>query len=267
MEDITALKKDSPLKSMLSAEKMILLKKRGFYVPSSFEIDDHFFKNEYDRERFSFLRSRLTINELINMSCEDLEEELFKKDSVYAQEVSFSFRMNRFYDFLGMDKLFFDVTPDCLDPFIAGYVRAINRCGIRTFFSCDGWHRMRGQSKKVVIFFDERYSCIWHKILCEHVYLPDGIRWEHYYDGSEGSATIDLPDDDDGKKAIYERILLLAEEFNKNMRFFQTLKICLVSQIDRFEIDFMTGSEVEQCFQSVVSKIFSKLDGFELQNR
>ncbi len=104
-------------------------------------------------------------------------------------------------------------------------------------------------------------------MLCECVYLTDGIRWEHNNDDSGGSSTINLPDDDEGKKAIYKEIWLLAEEFNKNMRFFQTLKIYLISKIDYYRIDLMTGSEVEECFNKEISPICSKLNDFELQYR
>ena len=63
----------------------------------------------------------------------------------------------RFSSF-GRCQYFYDVDPFWLEPFIAKYVRVINRCGMETFFSCDGWHKAPRKSREVTILFSDRYS-------------------------------------------------------------------------------------------------------------
>ena len=225
----------------LDQDKIKLLRRRGFYLETN-KVDDKF--SDYNvLTSHSFFRSDIKLIELFGMPFEKMKEQLFSKDSVISQEVCSTYEKGWYSSFNG-SQLFYDVRPDCLEPYISRYVRAINRCGMKTFYSCDGWHRKPHKSKEMVVLFDDRYSWIWHKIICEQF---GGIKWEY----GKKLVRFMLPYKDDDKLIIYEKINNDAVYFENNCDSLRKLKVQVIDGIGHTCIDRYSDEEVEEKMRDV----------------
>jgi len=84
-------------------------------------------------------------------------ERYFSKDSVKEQEVFYNAHNEKWAKCFASTTLQDTyVNPLDLDPFVARYIIAINRIGIKTCHSCDGWHK--NSENKLLVGFKERYS-------------------------------------------------------------------------------------------------------------
>ena len=182
---------------------------------------------------------------------EKMKEQLFSKDSVIPQEVCF-IDEKMWHSSFGGSNMFYDVRPDCLEPYISRYVRIINRCGMKTFYSCDGWHRASHKSREMVIIFEDRYSWIWHKIICEQL---DYVKWEY----GKRLVRISLPHHDSGKLCIYEKVNNAAELFENNCSYLKSLKRQVIDSIEdtSIYIDIYSDEEVEDIIRNAFITVFT----------
>lgn len=244
----------------LSLDKMKLLEKRGFFPTTSGLIDDTYYTIRKEIRRHTHLQEMLSVQDLVNMSFDDMERVLFMKDSMIGMPVTFLYGENRWIDTFGGYRKFFDVDPLCLEPFIAKYVRSINRCGMETFFSCDGWHKRPGKSREIVILFRDRYSWIWHKVICKLNNIEEFCCWEHKNEGSEPLSRIRLPRDDERKIQIYNGVLLAADMFIDNIVLLKRLKTSFLLNVHASEIDALSDCGVEEKMKEFLVNYFRMED-------
>ena len=194
----------------LPENKLVLLRKRGFFPTSTGLIDDVYYKFLRSINAPTHLRGDLSVKKLVEMPYEEMKEVLFRKDSMIAMPVTFYYNEPHWSDSFGRHRSYYDVEPLCLEPYISKYVRAINRCGMETFYSCDGWHSSTEKSKELVILFSDRYSWIWHKLLYKRRFIPKNCHWEYGHSGSNLVARIILPKKDDEKLHVYNHVMSAA---------------------------------------------------------
>ena len=146
----------------------------------------------------------------------------------------------------------FYIDPLKLDPFIARYVIAINRIGIKTFCSCDGWHSDIDKNK-VIIMFKERYSYIYHKIISS-MFLKDSLaKWEYHNE----EISILLPKEDKDKLDIYTAINKDAEYLEEKEQYFFSLKVELVNKLKGVKKNNLNNDEVESLLLSTLEDIIN----------
>lgn len=248
-----------PVYFNLTEDKLVLLRRRGFFPTSTGLIDDVYYEFTSSINAPTHLKGDLSIKQLVEMACEDMEEVLFKKDSTIAMPVTFNFNEPYWDDSFGEYKRYCDVEPLCLEPYIARYIRAINRCGMKTFYSCDGWHNSPAKSKELVILFSDRYSWIWHKLMYKRSYIQKVCNWEHKHSGSDLVARIVLPIKDDGKLKVYNQIITVANTIIENSDYLISLKEHVVQNIFGVEINSLTDSEAEKKIEDVLSMLISDI--------
>ena len=239
----------------LSVDKKKLLEKRGLFPTASGLIDDTYYITRKEIKRNTHLQGLLSVHELTNMSLNEMERVLYKKDSVIGMEV-ISFDDDSSYYSFGGYKRFYDVDPLCLEPYIAKYVRAINRGGMKTFFSCDGWHNKAYKSRELVIRFTDRYSWIWHKVLCKLNNIEEYCCWEHRSSGKNLSSRILLPRADEQRIQIYNGVLLAADVFVQNTNLLKGLKDSFLLKVDASEMDELSDTEVEERMREFLDNHF-----------
>lgn len=233
----------------LDKDRIELLRYRGFY--SKTDKADDYYNDNRELLSLSFFQSDIRLLELFRMPYEKMKEQLFSKDSVIPQEVCF-IDEKMWHSSFGGSKMFYDVRPDCLEPYISRYVRIINRCGMKTFYSCDGWHRASHKSREMVIIFEDRYSWIWHKIICEQL---DYVKWEY----GKRLVRISLPHHDSGKLCIYEKVNNAAELFENNCSYLKSLKRQVIDSIEdtSIYIDIYSDEEVEDIIRNAFITVFT----------
>lgn len=257
-EETTDPHENEPAIVDIKDDKIKLLEKRGFFPTSDGLIDDTYYAIKKDLTKSTSLRQYRSVKDLIELPYEDMERVLFMKDSMIAIEVCFFYGDARLLSSFNGQKRFYDVDPLYLEPFIARYVRAINRCGMETFYSCDGWHKRPDKSQELVILFRDRYSWIWHMVLCEYNNIDGLCHWEHTIDGSMYLSRIQLPKDDKDKKQIYSRVLAAADEFLNKCNILKELKNSFLSAGYPSRIDSFSDSEVEEIIRVFFADQFVK---------
>ena len=248
------LNESEPAYFELAEEKRLLLEKRGFFPMEKGTIDDTYYTNKAKILMYTHLtKENISVQQLLNMSFSQMEQLLFMKDSMIAMPVVFYFERESWYYSFNSDKIYYDVDPLCLEPYIAKYVRAINRCGIETFYSCDGWHAKPNKSKEIVILFRDRYSWLWHSQLCRIYGIEKDCPWEFEKVGSDYVARIALPKGDEGKKHIYDRVILSANIFIRNNILLKSIKKKFIMSVNGYEMDALSNQEVEERFCEYIS--------------
>lgn len=195
---------------------------------------------EENRSRLLQYRGMTDINS-INEYCELLS--FFEKDAVSNHEVTWFDRTNRINKWT---KSFASnrirgnyISPRVLEPFIARYVIAINNIGIKTFYSCDGWHCK--SNNLIKIGFTDRNSMIWHKIISSMVDDGISISWCYEYP----MAILKLPDNDEGKLKCFNLVNKRAEFLEVNSEKFLKMKIDLLEKIKGKPKNMLTDDELE----------------------
>ena len=138
-------------------------------------------------------------------------DKYFSKDSIKNQERYLVDHNQKWAKcFAGKPIWGIKVDPLKLEPFVARYVNALNGIGAKTNSSCDGWHKER----KTMLFveFKDRYSLIWHKLMCNRLDDDNGIKWEH----KGNTSILKLPSNDEKR---IEKYLCL----NKNAEAFESM--------------------------------------------
>lgn len=101
---------------------------------------------------------------------------LFKKDSMEEPKMCSRYHGYNFHFFAdGVSPC--DVSPSEMDPYIARLCNALNSIGVKTCYSCDGWHeRYAPYISRMEICMKERYSVIWFWLIAEFIF---GEYWRH----------------------------------------------------------------------------------------
>lgn len=251
-EEIIDPRDNEPAILELSADTIKILEKRGLFPTLSGLIDDTYYVTRKEIIRHTHLKGGISVQQLIKMSFEELERILFMKDSVTGMPVTFFYDELGWGESFGGEKMFYDVNPFFLEPYIAKYVRAINRCGMKTFYSCDGWHKSIEKSKELVVLFRDRYSWIWHKLVCKLINIQEYCCWEHEKGGAEHIARIRLHREDEQKIQVYNRLLLAADIVVENYVFLKKMKESFLSCNYGFEMDTLSDYETEKRIRDFV---------------
>ncbi len=201
---------------------------------------------------------RLAIFRGLNIEVEEKDlktflERYFGKDSVIEQEVFYYGHNEKWAKCFASNRLQDNYVDSLdLDPFVARYVLAINKIGIKTYLSCDGWHKLSGN--QLLIGFKERYSRIWHKIICSYFkdYIP--LNWK--YDGNV--ANIDLPKNDKGKINTYINVNKNAELFELHQKELLKLKENVILTLKGQKKNSLTDDEIEVLLINAIKVINNK---------
>lgn len=143
------------------------------------------------------------------------------------------------------------VDPLMLDPFIARYIIAINKIGIKTCFSCDGWHT-DPKKNKIVIIFKEHYSKVYHKVIYEK-YSKHYLMWNYNEPGN--AISIWLPKEDDSKLEMYDCINKDAEFFEENEERLFNLKKELVKKLKGRSKNNLNNDQIERLFKQTLKEL------------
>lgn len=168
---------------------------------------------------------------------------LFEKDVVQNFEVTWLDRtnhINKWVKSFASNRIKGNyVSPKVLDPFAARYIGAINNIGIKTFYSCDGWHQKTNNLFKVG--FMDRNSMVWHKIITSKAQDGNELLWDYKYP----MAVLRLPCNDEDKLKIYDLINKRAEYFEYNNQIFLDMKIDLLDKLKGIPKNMLTDDELE----------------------
>lgn len=206
---------------------------------------------EKEIERLSKFRGLNTCGEQADINA--FLEKYFSKDSVDNFEVTTFDHWNKWTKSFASNMLEGEhINPLSLEPFVARYVIAINKAGVKTYYSCDGWHK---DSEHVLkIGFKERYSKIWHKIICSLLNDNNGVSWR--YDGV--LAILDLPKTDKGKIEKYKALNKKAEEIEVLQTKLIDIKKKLVSELKNKVKNNLSDEDIEKCMNAIVNQILAE---------
>ncbi len=155
-------------------EKTEILIKRGF---TKSEIKDHFAGIPDERWSINTI-SKEEINSADPNDTKQMDElykKLFAKDSINCSIISpvFGLSFSEYRNELS-NVGNYKIEASELEPYIARLILVLNRIGVMTVCSCDGWHKKSSSSMK--IWMPERYSVIWMWLIMEYVF---GENWNH----------------------------------------------------------------------------------------
>ena len=143
-----------------------------------------------------------------NLDIDSFLQKYFSKDSIRNYVRDLIDHNNKWAKcFAGKPIWGIKVNPLKLEPFVARYVNALNGIGAKTNSSCDGWHKE--SENRLFVEFKDRYSMIWHRLMCKRLDDDHGIVWD--YHGLE--ASFKLPASDQGKIRKYLNLNKNAESF------------------------------------------------------
>lgn len=169
---------------------------------------------------------------------------LFKKDSINNYEVVCYTRDHHIHkwtkSFASSRLKGKTVSPLNLEPFVARYIIAINDIGIKTYFSCDGWHKEEKNS--LTIGFEERNSMVWHKIITSIV--SDNLNLQWSYEGT--MAKISLPQNDNKKIELYKVLNNRAEYFEVNQEKLFQVKKDIIDAVKNKPKNMLSDDELEK---------------------
>lgn len=182
-------------------------------------------------------------------ACEFIDK-YFSKDSVKNYSVAYLGHWNKWTKSFASNMIQGEyVDPLDLEPFMARYIIAINKAGVQTFWSCDGWHK---ESEHVLkIGFKERYSRIWHKIICSFLADNHGVFWR--YDGV--FAILDLPKTDKDKIEKYISLNQNAEAIELLQNKMLEIKRKLIAKSKNKVKNSLPDEEVEEYMNNLVKEI------------
>lgn len=202
------------------------------------DVNKSFYEN---RSRLLIYRG-MTDNDSINEYCELLS--FFEKDAVSNYEVTWFDRtnhINKWTKSFASNRIRGNyISPRVLEPFVARYVIAINNIGIKTFYSCDGWHCKSENMLK--IGFADRNSMVWHKIVSSMVEDGISISWCYEYP----MVTLKLPENDENRLKCFELVNRRAEFFEVNNEKFLKMKMDLVGKVKGKPKNMLTDEELEE---------------------
>lgn len=175
----------------------------------------------------------------------------FSKDSVPNITKDFDSRFEKWAKSFAAKPLWgIPIDPLCLEPFIARYVNAVNAIGAKTSSSCDGWHNEKKEHDAHIIFKD-RYSRIWHKLMCERL-SGTRAKWSLF----RGNVVdLYLPRSDEGKIKAYTILNKNAEEFENRREELLLLKVRLIDKLKRKQKSTLTDEEIEKLFIETLKEI------------
>ena len=208
--------------------KYRLLRMRGFRTDRSFShIDSHYY---HGTETLRFMGMKL--KDILTAGSIEPLLEMFRKDGVENQSVSIknSVRRNLWANHFAGNLQLVDVEPDKLEPFVARLVRALNRVGCYTFYSCDGWHeKTKGD---LLIKFDDRNSALWCRLLMQSM-VRSKCRFEYVFDDNTFSYTMKLrlPMDDAERLRSYIRVNETAARIEENEELFRKLRSTMIRNL------------------------------------
>lgn len=202
---------------------------------------------------------RLTKFRGLNFDVEEKDIHLFlnkyfSKDSISNQERGPEDKYERWpKSFAGKPLWGIRINPLELEPFIARYVNAVNQIGAKTLSSCDGWHDICPNERKAHILFKDRYSRIWHKIMCSRLENNHNVKW--IYEGNK--ASLMLPKTDKGKIETYIALNKNAEEFERNHNQILDIKEKIVLIAKGKKKSILSDKEVEEWLVNLINDIES----------
>ena len=180
-------------------------------------------------------------------------EHYFSKDSVKNYSVVSFDRWDKWTKSFASNMIQGEyVDPLDLEPFVARYIIAINKAGVQTFFSCDGWHKKSEHVLK--IGFKERYSLIWHKIICSILADNHGVSWT--YDNL--FAILYLPKTDKGKIEKYISLNKNAEDIELLQNKLLEIKRKLIFKAKNKVKNSLSDDEVEEYMNNLVKEIIQE---------
>ncbi|MBQ7765964.1 MAG: hypothetical protein IJ397_03865 [Lachnospiraceae bacterium] len=161
-----------------------------------------------------------------------LERKLFAKDTILPCSIDAMIGCDTF-DAFALPVIPFTVSPSELDPYIARFVKAVNKIGVKTVMSCDGWHKNQDIGiRQVRLWMSDRYSVHWLWLITEFVFgekwipsktdrysmwkdiwQPDNHR-DAEYPGTQCKMIIDMSRENE--KKVYNRIQQYAEYLEQN---------------------------------------------------
>ena len=172
----------------------------------------------------------------------------FEKDSLVNQEVAYKTSDEKWAKcFAGKPLFGLKIDPLTLEPFVARYVNAINAIGVKTFSSCDGWHKEK--SKNLTIGFKERYSLIWHQIICERMNLNSS--WSYF----KREGIIKLPKSDKDRIKKYIVLNKDAEILEKNQTELLELKRKVVEILKGKQKAKLSDQEIKFLLEKTIEEI------------
>ena len=176
-------------------------------------------------------------------------DDYFSKDSV-SNEERFRFSRSEHWAkcFAAKPIYGIKVDPFKLEPFVARYVNAVNGIGAKTNSSCDGWHKHSNNT--LFVEFKDRYSRIWHKVMCSLLNDSNGIEW--LYEGN--TAILVLPKTDKMKIQKYIALNKNAEAFEQRSNEMLQLKRVLMLKLKGKTKNNVPDEQIEKWFVDIIKK-------------
>ena len=174
----------------------------------------------------------------------------FSKDSVPGYTVYYDGHHERWakcFASSNLRDLYID--PLNLDPFIARYIIAINKIGIKTYYSCDGWHTSPDKNE-IVIGFKEPNSLVYHKVICGK-FLDNHLNWKR----KDNFIYIPLPKDDKDKLDIYMVLNKNAEYFEEQEDRLYSLKEKLIAKLKYKQKNNLTNEQLELLISKTIDEL------------
>ncbi len=157
-------------KTLNKTEKQTLLRRRGFTVD---DIQNNL--NDYCTGKKGWIIKTITPKDAADSNDEDVLMRLFEKDSL--EGVLLDDNINAGFDWFCNPNVAKEISPAVLEPYIARFVMAVNKCGAYTSSSCDGWHSSydAAGSRPMRLWMTDRYSAVWLWLIAELVF---GETWK-----------------------------------------------------------------------------------------
>ena len=198
--------------------------------------------------RLSKIRGLNTID--TTDSIDSFLDEYFSEDSIKNQERYLVAHNQKWAKcFAGKPIWGIKVDPLKLEPFVARYVNALNGIGAKTNSSCDGWHKDR--RSELFVEFKDRYSLIWHKLMCKRLNDDNGIKWEH----AGNTSTLKLPSSDEKRIEKYLRLNKNAEAFENMSDELLELKRKVLIRAKNKVKNNLSDEEAERWMASLIEEI------------
>lgn len=175
----------------------------------------------------------------------------FEKDSVSNYEVTHPLpnsSRHKWAKSFASNRIKGDAIPPMeLEPFVARYVIAINQIGIKTYFSCDGWHKK--SFHKLIIGFADRNSKVWHKLIFEKIQenklFP--LNWEY----SGNFCLLKLPIEDKNCIEIYKILNSLAEHIEHRQEELLNLKCKVIKELKNTKKNSLSEDELFDLLKNI----------------
>lgn len=140
-----------------------------------------------------------------------------------------------------------------MDPFIARYVRALNSIGIMTYWSCDGNHQRR-HNTRMELAFSNRVSLYWHEALYSaHPIFWGRLKWSNFDHSHKPNMSI-LRITEDNSLGTYLLINQIAHGIEQNRaELLKEKQNCLEGTGARYDFELSQIPELQESFLSYLS--------------